>query len=222
LKKQIIWTKETNEYISIYNNEIDIDMKNKIFINHLMVPITTLINIVINKLHIKQYNDDGYIDDIIQECLLFILSNVLDKITDDRVITSQHYIYMSLYNKVISLNKKNNKIKYTYDVKDYNDYYSDIPSKQLDDRIDIINGLNKKIRNERIINRRNTIFLLLLKDYLIMNDFDAREFNIYCMDKMSINLPSFNLIATQLKISTRPLNEKFIKNIKGDGDVDYQ
>ena len=222
MKKQIIWTKETNEYISIYNNEIDIDMKNKIFINHLMVPITTLINIVINKLHIKQYNDDGYIDDIIQECLLFILSNVLDKITDDRVITSQHYIYMSLYNKVISLNKKNNKIKYTYDVKDYNDYYSDIPSKQLDDRIDIINGLNKKIRNERIINRRNTIFLLLLKDYLIMNDFDAREFNIYCMDKMSINLPSFNLIATQLKISTRPLNEKFIKNIKGDGDVDYQ
>jgi hypothetical protein len=163
-----------------------------------------------------------YKEDYNQDILMHLFTYTLHKITVDKVITSQEYIYVSICNYIKSniLNKKDIIVygDYIFSHQDIN--YSDDDMNLKDMRIDILAEIDSKIREQEIINKRNSIFLLLLKEYLIVNHFDVREFSSYCMKRMDITYPVYISIAFRLGIKTKLLNEKYInKKYKGEGSA---
>ena len=96
----------------------------------------------------------------------------------------------------------------------YNDILIEEEDKNniIDNKISIIRKLDKMAREERVVNRPNTIFILALKEYLLMNDFDPREFSKFLMKNMNISFTTYSIIASRLGIRTKLLYEKFIKD----------
>ena len=209
------WNDDTNELIRLYVTTDNITAKNRIY-TELLPVFKRIIYILLNKYKLMNLE---YTEDYIQDCLLKVLT-VLDKITEDKVITSQQYIYNSVHNYIVTyiLNKINADIIVYTNISgseclndyDYDTYVED-NTDMIDTRIDIINKIDIKIKEEKVINKSNTVFLLGLKEYILKNNFDVREFDQYIMQKMNIKYTTYQIIASRLNIRTKILNEKFIK-----------
>ena len=218
--------KETNNFwddvvrsgLTAFIIESDISIKNRIYDKELYEPIQILIKIGLMKIsHNGIYN--YYIDDNIQDLNIHIYKKVLPKISCDTVITSQAYIYTAITHKCYDMVKKYKKDKKDiwYDMdKNIIEYVVDNNNKDtttiLDKKIAIIRRLDLMIREQRYINKSSAIFLIGLKDYCLVNDFDVREFNIFIQEQMKISSMTYQIMCSKLKIRSKPLNEKRILN----------
>jgi len=72
----------------------------------------------------------------------------------------------------------------------------------------VLDEIDLKLKGQHIINTTNAVFLLLLRDYLIEHDFDARGFGDYVMHKMHLKLSTYRAIAGRLRLRTKHFNEK--------------
>lgn len=227
------WNDEVREALKQYILTPTLEEKNKLFNTKLYQPILTTIDIALKK-H-KCYNDD-----MIQICLVDVYNKVLPKLSLDRVVTAHSYIYRSINNHILDTLKKDSRTNIEYcSYSITNDYVFSDPCDRdmdgehkgfnddknqsyfmiqledtdfvLDNKIDIIQRLDRMVRQQRVINKPNSIFLLLLKEYLLDNDFDVREFNKYVQDKMNITPMTYSIIASRLGIRTKLLNEAYIK-----------
>jgi hypothetical protein len=227
------WNDEVREALRQYILTDDLSIKNKLFNTVLYKPILYIIETSLKK-------RECYNDDMIQLCLMDVYIKVLPKLSLDRVITSQSYVHRSVTNNIIDLLKKETRndmdfcsysITNDYILSDPFDKSEDMEPKGfnndrnqayfmmtmdetnfiLDNKIDIIRRLDAMVRQQRVINKPNSIFLLLLKEYLLDNDFDAREFNKYVQKEMNITPMTYSIIASRLHIRTKILNEPFIK-----------
>lgn len=212
------WSDSVRNDLRQYISTDDPNHRSRIF-SRLYRPIMIMIDI---SLHKKKISDEDWT----QECLMFIYQKVLPRITEDRIITSQQYIHRSLNNHILNMIKKNsrdqnnigvfidhNTLNHHFDTvyKDiiYEDDY--INERTVENKINIIKRLDLLAREQRVLNKPNTIFILLLKQYCLDNDFDVRQFNQYAMEKMGISSTTFNIICSRLGIRSKVLNELYIK-----------
>jgi len=218
------WNDETRNLIRLYIDTTGHTERNNLF-NMLYLPLLTTIN---HALHKYQITDDDYI----QDCTIFLYVKVLPRLDISRVITAHQYIFNSICNHIKNRIKKDTRIRNKQYIffEDFDDrpttddmrpstisYLLDIQEEDMtyiiDTKINIIRRLDEMVRRERVINKPNSIFLLGLKEYLLSNDFDPREFNKFIQKQMNINYNTYNIIASRLGIRTKLLNEKFIKDL---------
>jgi len=77
--------------------------------------------------------------------------------------------------------------------------------KQIRERV--MAEIDLKLKGQRVVNATNSVFLMLLKQYLLDNDFDTRGFGCYVMRVMHLKLNTYRAVAGRLGLRTRDFNE---------------
>jgi hypothetical protein len=204
-----LWDNWINDKLIDYISTDDYIIKSLIF-NELYPRFSKIIQVILNKYNI--FDSYIYYDDYIQDMIIFLNAKVLPKITKDRIITAHQYIYISLlnYTKLLILNNnKYNKIKGD-EIKDTIDWIvSDVCVTDI--QIQIIKKIDDLIDKQSIMNKKYTLYLFLLKDYLIKNHFDGTGFKDYVCKELNISETYYRYISSIFKIKTKELNRKVIK-----------
>lgn len=210
------WTAKHNEAIKLYYNaQFDTNcnaIRNSIIDRTLYKPLNRLVELALKSLDIN--DTDSYFEDYKQDVLIHLITNSLPKLKIEKLDATLSYLWVSARNYILSyILKKNLPI-----LEDINEY-SEILYEELNfdekesiyiNRNKIIRELDKRIKGQNIINTTNTVFLLLLKDYILENNFDVRGFGNYVMESMNLKLSTYRAIAGRLGIRTKVLNEKLI------------
>ena len=164
-----------------------------------------------SEMALKSLKNQKYInDDMLQESLIYIWL-LLPKLSIIKLQYAFSYLYKSIKHNIINMILKNEKhgnmIELDHNFIDKGNYYYNNDcyyntDKYLTDnsysadqaftdeqiKTDIINALDKKIINEKVISKSSTVFLILLKQYLFDHQYDERGFKQYVMNKMCIDL----------------------------------
>lgn len=210
------WKPEHNIAIKQYYESQYIEDSDKVrrdIINTVLFkPLYEMAEIVLNTLDINNFNVNY--EDYKQDIVLHLTTKVLPKIKKEKLLGSFQFLYVSARNYTLSyiINKKTN---YSISIEKLEDNICeevdlDRADKIAEIRSKIINEINLKLRGQTVINTTNSVFLLLLRQYIIDNDYDVRGFGDYVMDKMKLKLSTYRAIAGRLDIRTKVLNEKLI------------
>jgi len=78
-------------------------------------------------------------------------------------------------------------------------------------RSKILAEIDIKLKGQHIVNTTNSVFLMLLKQYILDNDYDVRGFGEYIMNTMHLKLSTYRAIAGRLGLRTKNFNEKLLK-----------
>jgi hypothetical protein len=190
-----------------------------IYNNILYKPLLNICQTCLKSFH----NHKIMTDDNVQESMIFVYQ-LLNKLNPDKLKGALQFIWISTRRNALNIIYKDLQTPVdTFELDDYKDSQSDDAINELIDnsycadkainneqiRLDIINILNVKIHNERVVNKSSTIFLILFKEYLIDNNYDERGFQEYVMNKMNLNLSQYRGIASKVRISTLLLNKKY-------------
>lgn len=171
--------------------------------------------IVTSKLHFKKD-----LEEVRQVAHVHIFTKILPKLKPELLQGAQQFIYVGVRNIIITYfyvsPSKSNKIQYdkTYDVT-HSDYlvdsnYADDNMIAEDTRRLIIAELDRKIKFKRVINSTYGVYLQLLKEYIIDNDFDERGAKEYIMERMNIKSNTFNTISSLLDIKVTNFSKKYL------------
>lgn len=196
------------EYITVTGASI-IQTQHRIFNEILYTPLTHMASQALYSTGVPlsdSYND--YINDI----LIHLYAKVLPNITVDRATTFLHYAYTSCRNYIISkilmCNNTHKRIDYTdVDIEVEGNLYTDDMVNRYDTTVQIVERLDYMIKQQKIMNKTNTIFLLLLRQYLIDNNFNPVGFKTYLMKTMNIKSTTFIGICSRLRITTKIFKE---------------
>jgi hypothetical protein len=195
--------------------------------NVLITPLTYMVKSAINSTNSKYNNED-----IIQECLIHLYVKLLPELKRDKLQGAFYFLFKSLrwfiITQIVREENKNKQLpidhnydNYTFKSSDgrnenedsieHNQYMVNSDEADADINADetrqaILTALDHKINCERVINKANTVYLILLKQYLIDNNYDERGFGDYIQKKMNITLSTYRAISSRLKISTKILN----------------
>jgi len=90
----------------------------------------------------------------------------------------------------------------------------DAESEVLAVRKKIIDEIDLRLKGQHIVNTTNSVFLMLLRQYILDNDYDVRGFGEFVMGAMHLKLSTYRVIAGRIGIYTFPLNEKLLKEHK--------
>lgn len=212
-KIQKYWNNENQKSITKYYYSTTKEQKDLIFSNELYNCFLFLIKTSLFKYTSKIDQDDT------QELLIFINQTVLPKIDEDKLQSVFSYIWISLKNKIYNLYEER-KINYvssaTGNITEF-DYYlepDEIDELKEDERKNmlrfiILNEIDNKIVEQEVLNKKATIFLILLKEYAIANEYDCRGFRNYCCLRMNISSSSFSNLCSVLRI----VNNDFYKDV---------
>ena len=155
---------------------------------------------------LRSFNNPNLLnEDYKQDLFIYMYTKLLNKLKKDKLQGVLKFLYVSIKNHILSYiiipgqRMKYEAIKDTKAVD--NEAIKDIELKEVQKQI--IQTIEKKIEIEKIINKSNTIYLILLKDYLINNQYDERGFAVYVMDKMNITLSTYRAISSRLDIRTK-------------------
>lgn len=72
----------------------------------------------------------------------------------------------------------------------------------------VLDEIDGKLKGQHVVNATNSVFLLLLKQYLIDNDFEVRGFGAYIRETMNLSLSTYRAIAGRLGFRTKDFNEE--------------
>lgn len=197
------WTPSTTSLVAEYITSTSITEKRRVF-NKLYPHLSDIVDIIL-----KKYNCHS--DDNRQDLLTHLYTNVMDKIVLDKIKASQQFIYLSCRNYTLAyLIKKN--LRYDEMVVDVMDDTTTSNTIDFDLKVKIVNEIDEKIAREEVINRTNAIWLLLLKKYLIDNEFDERGTRDYICKEMHISHTTFASIACRVGVYPKYLNVSLIDN----------
>ena len=207
------WTNETNEAIKIYNTTTDKRTKDKVFESIILQALNIIINSELFK--VGEANNE----DLKQDVLVHILLHI-DKI--DNYTTAQAYLTLLIRRYIRCYCMAKNPLK------KYNDKANEDDAVLFhiedDEPFDLVEAEEQKellrnyitasidevIQEQQVLNSTKVAVLELLKEYLVENEFDAREFADYACGKLGIKLSTFRTICSELGLSTKPLNERLI------------
>lgn len=239
--KNNYWSQTENALVEqfywAYTAATSASTRNQIFAT-LIPKFNYMINISINKKISTWRIEDK--EDFFSETLMHIWTILSTKLRIDLLQGVLNFIWLSINNFTIDLirksmlKKKPDVIAYSKYVRGYNngdtlfeggEYNT---SMQIDDKYgedtindhydrehtitEILYELDNKIMAQKAVNRRNTLYLICLKDYLIENSFDGSGFKKYIMDRMQITAHNYWEINHLLGIKTSQFN---IKKCKG-------
>jgi len=75
----------------------------------------------------------------------------------------------------------------------------------------VMDEIDIKLKGQHIVNTTNSVYLMLLRQYLIDNDYDVRGFGEFVMGAMHLKLSTYRAISGRLGFRTRDFNEKLLK-----------
>lgn len=153
-------------------------------------------------------------DENIQDAMIRIIEYQLPRLHPDKLQGAFNYLWLStkryLYNR-------NTAIRYYHEDIDNYDWISNDNTNDADYglyiedvRREILAELDKKIEQQRIINKTSTLILIEMKEYILSNDFDVRGFKEYIMRKMNICEATFASIMSRVNIRSKMFNEKIL------------
>lgn len=207
------WTKEVNEAIKTYNTSTDKRTRDRVFESIILRPLSIVIN---NELYkVSEANNE----DLKQDVLVHILLKI-GKVNN--YSTSQAYLsllirrYIRCYcmakNPLVKYNSKANEddavISHIIDDTPF-DLVEDNEQRELC-RNYITASIDELLQEQQELNTTKVVLLELLKQYLNVNDFDARGFADYACGELGIKLSTFRTFCSELGISTKPLTERLI------------
>ena len=205
------WTSEHNEAMKDYYYSTTSEQRCRIIDKVLHKPLF--------ELALRCLTNLGLAPDIEkqQDIVIHLIYKAMPKITEDKLKGSFQYLWVSAKNYTLTYiikPSKSNKAASTYIPAEWV-YNCTVDAVNLDEAYEreaykrkILNEIDMKIKGQHLINTTNSIFLLLLRDYLIEHDFDGRGFGSYVMDKMHLKLSTYRAIAGRLKLRTKHFNEK--------------
>lgn len=195
----MIWNNKHQLIINTYIASEDIIEKNKC-ITDLYGVLKKIIREAAGKNYIKKLDDDE-----LQDCLIHLITKVLPKLNEEKKLAAFQFIYISLFNYFNSYNKlKKTKQTYNYNIEDnmYDVKYEE--SIDIDEiKNEIIIELSKKINKQRKGNKSQILFLMLMKGYLIENEFDETYLKEYIMRVMRISRNNFKAMCRSANIKTK-------------------
>jgi len=132
----------------------------------------------------------------------------------DKLGGAMRFLWVASRNYIMSYITRKPEV-ISEDITEHQDnIYEDIDLDAVDSRNEyrkkILAEINLRLSGQKIVNTTNAVFLLLLKDYIIANDYDVRGFGDYVMSQMNLKLSTYRAIAGRLGIRTKVLNEKLI------------
>lgn len=217
MKKEIFWKPEhqqlIEQYYWCYTATTSAETRNYLY-GKLYSTFNEIIDraVVTTNLHFKPYQEE-----INQVAHIHIHEKLLPKLNPELLQGAQNYLYRGIRNYIITYfyvtPSKSNKIKYNMEYNIDNSDSSDntpIDAELIkeDTRKEIIAKLDEKIMNKKVINGTYCIYLQLLREYLIENNFDERGVKEYIMHKMNIKNSTFNTISSQLGIRVTSFSKK--------------
>lgn len=144
--------------------------------------------------------------------LWLVLSNKLDP---DRLKAVLNFLWITTQNILYTVARQKScckpQIVYNSDHPTISVHYEDYEEPQPDDqdiRQQILLEIDKKIICQEKLNRTNTVYLVLLKEFLIANDFNSKGFQQYVCDILQINRENFYQINYKLGIRSQVFNNK--------------
>jgi hypothetical protein len=161
---------------------------------------------------------DGDKQEAKQDCLLKVWQVLSTKLDKQKLQGVLNFLWICVNNMLYTIARQhNNKTSpdIIYDseshiLQDYTDKDCDINNEvSLEEvRLEILKELDSKIIQQQKLNRINTIYLVLLKEYLIENDFNSKGFQSYVCKKLGINRRNFYQINFKLQIRSQVFNDK--------------
>lgn len=205
------WTeKHQDQVVQYYKAQFQQDcdeLRHELF-NILYPALVTMAEVAIKSFAKTPEEDD------IQDILIHHFTKTLPKLDEQKLQGQLNYLWISTRNYVITYVLNPKKVLQLADLIEQESISEDC---QFDGEFDqyevrnrIIAEIDKMITGQRILNSRNVMFLLLLKAYIIQNDFDVRGFGDYVCDKMKLTTQQYRGVAARLGIKTKVLNEKLI------------
>jgi hypothetical protein len=152
-------------------------------------------------------------DDFVQELLLHLYESVLPKTDTQRAKAFLQYAFTCCKNYAVTniylRRKKKNELVVYGEVSPTIEgtMRADSIVSSIDVHIQIVEELDRKIKKEKILNRTNTVYLLLLRQYLIDNNYDPTGFKSYCLRVMKIKPSTFSGLSSRLGIKTKLFND---------------
>ena len=231
------WTNENQKSILKYFFAITKEEKERIFNTELYNPIY---NLAVNACYRFSQNID---EDIIQEALIKIATYTLPRLQQEKLLAAHNYIYTAINRVILTHYQKktinpsyystctsdvnytytssNESTKESYIIDNAVNYYSTVTDSEAFNqeetniiRKQILDELDKKIEAETVLNKKTTLFLILLKQYTIDNNFDVRGFRSYVCNVMGIKKTNFSNLCSTLKIVNSDFRKEIIDNSK--------
>ena len=133
------FTKETEDYIVLYNNSDDIEYKNRIFTKHIYLPFYKLAENIIHTFKFY-YTDVDQIEDLKHEIVSVLLEEKISKFDPTRGAKAYSYFGTIVKRWLINYNNKNyKKLKQVATLTDIEEY--------LEDDIDLDTPSTKTLSN---------------------------------------------------------------------------
>ena len=199
---------DIEKFINYINAETSRE-RDKIYNRHLYQFINKQIESVLKSFN-KNHNNfimSNY-DDLKQEIHIYIYQRVLPVLNLSKINAIQNLLQIAIKNQLINfyrLSEVKKNIKF-----DFNDYNFDNEENQIDEEeinhTAIIESINEKI-NEKINQQTNancvaSVYLQLLKNYILEHDYNASGFGEYCMKRMNIQKSQYLNISHSLGLKT--------------------
>lgn len=199
----------TINHQSLINEYILNDMNRLSIVANLTPVIQEIIQRAASKLEYHLSDDDE------QDVYIHIITRVLPKINQDKAKAALAYIYLASRNYLLSeVIKYKRKKVYMDDIDMYINNEKEsmmMMYEQIDEaqeaRDEIVKQLDIKI-SEQSGNRVHTVFLLLIKHYLIENNFCEIGLQDYICTVMRIKISTFRSLCSRVGIKAKIFDNK--------------
>jgi hypothetical protein len=200
------WTSEHDKAIKDYYYSTSTEDKNMVINKTLYKPLCELSTRSLTSIGV---NPDP---ELVHDIVVHLVVNVIPRISESKLQGALNYLWISAKNFVSTRLKQRNSndSKHTEITQQITDYVSDITYDPVDVEYihrRIIKEIDERIRGQKAVNTTKSVFLLLLRDYLIDNDFDVRGFSEYIRSTMQLSLYTYRSLCRHFKLRTIPLNE---------------
>lgn len=159
------------------------------------------------------------------DIVVHLVTTVLPRLNKNKIAGALQYLWISAKNytltyiikpsmayeiRYVEINAAVAEARYPSDVTTLSVDPVDMDSQVEIDKMrkKVLNAIEDKLSKQQAFNTTNSVFLMLLRDYLIENDFEVRGFGAYVMAKMHLKLSTFRAISGRLGFRTRDFNEE--------------
>jgi hypothetical protein len=198
-----------NTYYYCYTASTSAQTRNKC-VNQLYPALLTLTKNALNSYQLM----NGDYNEKTQECLIHLTTHVMPKLKEDKLKGTLNYLWLSTRNYIINNYLIKKKIYYddVCSCTEGNVEDEIIETEELQElRKSILNELDKRIIEQHVMNKSNSILLELLKIYLTEQNFNPEGFKEFVKEKMCIRENTYINIMSRLRIK-RKVFENEINN----------
>jgi len=202
-----------NEFYYCYTGITSGKTRNRIF-KQLQPKLNLLIGNAI-QIRISSWSDEDK-EEARQDCLLRIWNALSNKLDERKIQGVLKYLWVITNNMLLTIGRRHSLITVPDIIYDSEHLsivtFPEVEEYNEDDiqeyRKAIIKELDRKIIEQEKLNRVNTIYLTLLREYLIANDYDGKGFQDYICQTLNINRKNFYQINFKLNIRSSVFNNK--------------